>query len=494
MIQAYLRYTALLGSLGYFSFHFIEAGMGYRECWPLRIACILIPIPILFFPKEGELGWARILYWEFAGCFLLPFAQTYLLFLNNADSYWSSSIILSALFVGLVTRPIWLIPQMAIGSGAAIGLHILQSGPPDAAVLITFIGLQAGALLTGMFALGIQAGLNAFQRRGLELAEANVRAQEAKKREDEMREANAELRRRENVITRFLRPSLFDELVQGKDPTEFEPVEKDLGVLFCDIREFTHLTEILAPREKQTFLNHYLSMMTHPIVENGGEVDKIMGDCVMGIFPDGRSATLAAVDMRLQLQDFNRKMFLEGKPKIRNGIGIAKGPVMLGNFGSYEKLDRTVIGEAVNIASRLESKTKTYNLEVVVTEDVIKDLDPEEAHWRWIDVVQVKGSSRNLRIYEVYSHQPPDVRKYKDATREMMEKALTIYFQKGFKDALRMFTSLLGEVPPHRHGSGDLMDRILNYYIDRCHAWLKDDQGTWELMQKWQGVHVFLEK
>src|SRR6185295_20252497 len=116
---------------------------------------------------------------------------------------------------------------------------------------------------------------------------------------------------------------------------------------------------------------------------------------------------------------------------------------MLGNFGSYEKLDRTVICEAVNIASRLESKTKMYNLEVVVTEDAILDLQPGTTHYRWIDLVQVKGSSRHLKLYEVYGHQPPEVRQYKDDTREMLEKALTIYFQKGFKDASRMFRAML---------------------------------------------------
>jgi class 3 adenylate cyclase len=494
MTQAYLRYAAGLAGLGYLSYHFIEASMGYRECWPLRIACVLIPVPILFFPRQGKMHWARILYWEFTGCFLLPFAQTYLALLNKPDAYWANSLLLSGLFLGLLTKPLWFIPQLAIGTMAAYGLHTVLRGAPDSETLKTLLGLQANACLAGVLALAIQTGIQAFHRRGRALAEANVRAEEAKKNEEEIRAANAELRRRETVITRFLRPSLFEELANGKDPTEFEPVEKDLGILFCDIRDFTHLTEILGPRGKQTFLNQYFSMMTHSIVGNGGEVDKIMGDCVMGLFPDGRTAALAAVDMRLSLQDFNRKMFLEEKPKIRNGIGIAKGRVMMGNFGSYEKLDRTVIGEAVNIASRLESKTKMYNLEVVVTEDVIKDLDPAETHWRWIDVVQVKGSSRHLRIYEVYSHQPAEVRKYKDGSREMMEKALTIYFQKGFGDAIRIFNALLKEVPPHRHSPDDLMDPILNYYIDRCNAWVNDESGSLERLEKWQGVHIFHEK
>lgn len=219
-------------------------------------------------------------------------------------------------------------------------------------------------------------------------------------------------------------------------------------------------------------------MMTHPIVQNGGEVDKIMGDYVMGLFPDGDCAVRAAVDMRLQLQEFNQKQFVLGQPKVRNGIGIAKGEVMLGNFGSYEKLDRTVIGEAVNIAARLESKTKMYNLEVVVTEDVICDLKQGSTHYRWIDVVQVMGSSRHLKIYEVYGHQPEEVRKYKDETRVLLEKALTIYFRKGFRDAQRLFRAMREQVPPHRHLPNDLMDNILRYYISHCDAWINDPSGS----------------
>jgi adenylate cyclase len=296
------------------------------------------------------------------------------------------------------------------------------------------------------------------------------------------------------LIRLYVRPSLVEEIRAGKDPSKSEPVIRNLSIMFCDIRDFTKLTETLTPYERQMFLNQYFSMMTRPIVDNGGEVDKIMGDCVMSVFPDGDKAVKAAISMRLELHKFNETMFAAQSPMIRNGIGIAKGEVMQGNFGSFEKLDRTVIGEAVNIASRLESKTKMYNLEVVVTEDVIKDLAPGTQHYRWIDVVQVKGSSRNIRLYEVYGHQPAEVRQYKDDTRELLEKALTIYFQKGFRDAARLFRAMLEQVPPHRLKTHNLMDEILHYYIAHCNAWINNPKGTWEEIQRWDGVHVFTEK
>jgi hypothetical protein len=232
-------------------------------------------------------------------------------------------------------------------------------------------------------------------------------------------------------------------------------------------------------------------MMTRPIVDHGGEVDKIMGDCVMGVFPDGRRAVLAALDMRRELDRFNAGFLASEQPRIRNGIGIAKGEVVLGNFGSYQKLDRTVIGEAVNIAARLESKTKMYDLDIVATEDVIRDLGPDFPHCRWIDKVLVKGSTRRLRLFEVYGYQDAETVAYKDRTRELLEKALTIYFNKGFPDAWRLFKAMREERAAIR---ADGRDGLLDYYLSHCEAWLQNPKVTLEFLEKWEGVHVFHEK
>ena len=487
LTQGYLRYFAIIGCVNLFAVHFIEARIGYRDCWPLRISSVLAPLPLLFFPRERKLKAWEIVYFEFSNWLTLPVMYAYLFLLNKPDAYWASTLFLIGLIMGLLTKPIWFFPQIASGLAAGSGLYAWAHGGYDPDSLGQLWRLLPNAFVPGFMTLGLQMGLHAFHRRGLALAEAKAKAREATL-------ANEELLRRERVITRFVRPSLCAELAAGSDPTEYEPVEKDLAVLFCDIRDFTALTEVLGPREKQSFLNRYFSLMTRPIIANVGEVDKIMGDCVMGVFPEGRGAVKAAVEMRRELQELNAGLLAQGQPKIRNGIGIAKGPVLLGNFGSHEKLDRTVIGEAVNIASRLESKTKMYDLEIVVTEDVIRDLDPADAHWRWIDLVQLKGSSRNLRIFEVYSHQPAAVRADKEGTRELLEKALAIYFRKGFNDAWRLFQAMQAEVPPHLHAAGQPMDRLLAYYLDRCRAWMRDDPQAWERIQKWEGVHVFLEK
>jgi class 3 adenylate cyclase len=494
LTETFIRVCGIAGLIGFPLFHYSEAGMGYRDSDPMRALCVAVGLAMLVFPSAPRFRRARLLFWEAGLFYILPLAQTVLFLINPADSYWTSSNIFWAIFLGLGTKLVWLPVHVVLGQAAGWWVTRWVYGAPAPHVFSALLDQQVTIAITAFTGQGLKIALEVFHRRGLALAGANARAQEAEARAAEINAANAELRRRENVIKRFVRPSLFDELARGDDPTEFRPVHRQLAVMFCDIRDFTRLTEVLTAEEKQGFLNRYFSLMTAPILAHGGEVDKIMGDCVMGLFPDGQAAVSAAVDMRLRLQEFNREMYEQGKPKIRNGIGIAKGEVMLGNFGSFEKLDRTVIGEAVNIASRLEAKTKMYNLEVVVTEDIVRDLGTEGGHYRWIDLVQVKGSSRRLKLYEVYGHQPAAVRGYKDGTRGKLEKALTLYFAKSFRDAARMFRAMLEEVPPHRLDGGERMDRILDYYVAHCDAWNDDSQGAWQRIEQWDGVHVFYEK
>jgi class 3 adenylate cyclase len=494
LTESFSRVVGFIAISAFPAFHFYEKSLGYRDCDPMRIACTLLCLVLCMWPARRKWRAWRAAYWEFLLFFMMPFSQTVLFLLNRNDAYWAGSNVFWAFFLGIGTKLVWLPVHLGLGQLLAVALYRSVYGEPAAGMLDAMWTDQLSIAITALTGQGIKLALEVFHRRGLALGAANARAQEAESRENEIKAAYAELRRRENVIRRFVRPSVFEELARGEDPTEFRPVNRELAVMFCDIRDFTRLTEVLSAEEKQIFLNRYFSLMTGPILAHGGEVDKIMGDCVMGLFPDGRAAVAAAVEMRLRLQEFNREMYAAGKPKIRNGIGIAKGEVMLGNFGSFEKLDRTVIGEAVNIASRLESKTKMYNLEVVVTEDIVRDMGPGSGHCRWIDLVRVKGSSRRLKIYEVYGHQPPEVLDYKDRTRDMLEKALTLYFRKAFRDAARMFRALLAEVPPHRLEEGERMDRILEYYVAHCDAWNEDRQGAWELIERWDGVHVFFEK
>jgi len=475
-----------IGAVSFPVFHFAEKSMGYWTSGIFRFLIAALFIPLIFHSKDRLPKRIEIIYLELLILLCQPLHSTYFFLRNGQNQYWYSSLIFSGLILGLFSKTVFMPLNFLAGMAIGTGVYVLQFRPP-LSQLTGSLDAQAIAFMTAIVGAAIKTSLDLFYRKSV-----NARVAEEKAKSLELQ--NEELRKREELIRLYIRPSLVEEIRLGKDPSSFEPVLRDLAIMFCDIRDFTKLTETLNPYERQIFLNQYFSMMTRPIVAAGGEVDKIMGDCVMSVFPDGATAVNAAIAMRLELQKFNRDMFSTGSPIIRNGIGIAKGEVMMGNFGSYEKLDRTVIGEAVNIASRLESKTKMYNLEVVVTEDVIKDLKSGTPHYRWIDNVQVKGSTRHNKLFEVYGHQPEEVRQFKDETRELFEKALTIYFQKGFKDASRLFRAMLEKVPPHRLMPNEMMDSILLYYIAHCDAWINNPNGTWEEIQRWDGVHVFTEK
>lgn len=493
-LQKAIPVLGFFGLMGHVAFYAIlHFGFHYWESFTLRLAMSLLYGVLLFFPKEKPLVSLQKVVFEGIMAITLPFLFTFYFLKNDGNVYWYASLVFCGLLHGLVSKAFVL--PFTYPAAATVATYVFLGRHPEQTALVgESLKAQLIAFFMGLLASGIKAAMEISHEKIMTARLALAKAESDLQRAEETRKAYEELKKREELIRVYVRPSLVDEIHAGQDPSKAPPVIRNLSVMFCDIRDFTRLTEELSPYERQTFLNQYFSMMTHPIVKNGGEVDKIMGDCVMSVFPDGATAVQAAIDMRLELQRFNEESFRTGSPMIRNGIGIAKGEVMQANFGSFEKLDRTVIGEAVNIASRLEAKTKMYNIEVVVTEDVIRDLPQDYRHCRWIDVVQVKGSSRHLRLYEVYGHQPPEVRQFKDDTRELLEKALTIYFQKGFKDASRLFRAMLERVPPHRLIPNDLMDNLLRYYIAHCDAWMNDRAGSWDLIEKWDGVHVFHEK
>ncbi len=492
--QKVIPVLGVFGIFGHIGFYLIlKYGFDYWEAWQLRLAVVLLHAIFVFFPRDKPLNTVQKAYFETAITLTLPALFTIMFLKNGCNIYWYSSLVFAGLLHGLLTKPFLYVWTFPVASGIAT-FFFTRYHPNAHPLVMQSLQAQLVAYFLGVVTSSIKTTLEISHEKIMVTKMALARAENDLITAEVTRNAYEELKKREELIRIFVRPSLVEEIHAGKDPSKSAPVISNLTIMFCDIRDFTKLTEVLTPYERQMFLNQYFSMMTRPIVDNGGEVDKIMGDCVMSVFPDGDKAVSAAISMRLELQKFNETMFAVNSPIIRNGIGIAKGDVMQGNFGSFEKLDRTVIGEAVNIASRLESKTKMYNLEVIVTEDVIKDLPSGATHFRWIDTAQVKGSTRHIKLYEIYGHQPLDVRQYKDETREMLEKALTIYFQKGFRDASRLFRAMLEKVPPHRLIANDRMDNILSYYIAHCDAWINNPNGTWEEIQRWEGVHIFTEK
>lgn len=180
---------------------------------------------------------------------------------------------------------------------------------------------------------------------------------------------------------------------------------RTMTILFCDIRGYTSISEAMAPIEIFTFLNDYLACMAKAIAQGGGFIDKYIGDAIMALFDDtATDGALKAATLMLQALDkFNYERSQKGLPKIAIGIGIHRGEVVMGTVGFTSRIESTVIGDAVNVASRIEGLTKHYNCEVLLTESVVSSLShPEACSLRLVDkAVKVKGKDEAIAIYEL---------------------------------------------------------------------------------------------
>ena len=183
-----------------------------------------------------------------------------------------------------------------------------------------------------------------------------------------------------------------------------DAVERDMSILFSDIRSFTEISENMSPRENFEFINEYLKVIGPAIRNQGGFIDKYIGDAVMALFP-GRAddALRAARDMMTGLEEFNtarrNKAGGETSP-VRIGIGIHTGHLMLGTIGEAERMDGTVIADAVNLASRLEGLTKSYEHKIIFSQDTLRVLEsPDEFEFQELGEVEIKGRSEPVSIY-----------------------------------------------------------------------------------------------
>ncbi|OCQ91220.1 adenylate cyclase [Nostoc sp. MBR 210] len=182
-------------------------------------------------------------------------------------------------------------------------------------------------------------------------------------------------------------------------------VTRHITILFCDIRGYTSISEMMTPIEIFTFLNDYLACIGQVIDRSGGFIDKYIGDAVMALFDDDNTdgALKAAILMHQALDQFNQERMQKKLPKINIGIGLHRGEVVMGTVGFTGRIDSTVIGDAVNIASRIEGLTKQYGCKILVTEAVIESLSqPDLFSLKLVDqAVKLKGKDEAIAVYEL---------------------------------------------------------------------------------------------
>ncbi|MCL2067041.1 MAG: HAMP domain-containing protein [Treponema sp.] len=221
---------------------------------------------------------------------------------------------------------------------------------------------------------------------------------------------------------------------------------RNLSILFSDIRSFTTISEGMSPDDLVNSLNRYFSGQVDIIYRRKGIVDKYIGDAIMAFWgapekhkDDALQSVLSALEMIDAVARFNENQKKLGKCEFRIGIGINYGEVTVGNIGSERKMDYTVIGDAVNLASRMEGLTKTYQAEILISESLYQELhksgSPENLYFRLLDTVAVKGKTRGVKIYTVKSSLSSTEKK----AWQIHNQAMELYYRRSFLEAAGKF-------------------------------------------------------
>jgi len=258
-----------------------------------------------------------------------------------------------------------------------------------------------------------------------------------------------------------------------------DSVQKDMTILFSDIRAFTSISETLSPSENFGFINSYLETMGPIIRKHNGFIDKYIGDAIMALFPQKPSDAIdASIEMLEELYKLNVKRKTKGFAPISIGIGIHTGSQMLGIIGEKERMEGTVISDVVNTASRLEGLTKAYSTALLISEDVLEGVaDKGKYEYRFLDTVKVKGKNKAVRIFEILNGVSPRIRELKLQTKSDFEEGIRFYFDKNFKASLKKMKSVLKK---------DSKDKAAELYIERCNFYLKNG-----IDPNWDGVEKF---
>ena len=207
-----------------------------------------------------------------------------------------------------------------------------------------------------------------------------------------------------NLFGTYVPPELVDEMVKDPDSYNMKAASKELTVMFCDMRGFTQMSETMEPTQLQGLLNDVFSRLTNVIRNNRGTIDKYMGDCVMAFWgapvdsPDHAALSVkTAMEMAIEVRKINEEHRSKGMPEIGVGIGLNTGMMCVGDMGSSIRKSYTVIGDSVNLGSRLEGLSKTYGVDIVVAEST-KKLTPDIV-WQELDKVRVKGKDQAVSIF-----------------------------------------------------------------------------------------------
>ena len=287
-----------------------------------------------------------------------------------------------------------------------------------------------------------------------------------------------------SAFQQYVSPGVINQLLQRPELLRLGGEEKELTAMFCDIRGFTTISEALSPAALVDLLNEYLSEMTEVIFRHWGTLDKYIGDAIMAFWgapypqPDhAERACLAGLEMLQALSRLQTRWEALGRPRMDVGIGINTGPMLVGNMGSSRRFNFTIMGDNVNLASRLEQLNKTFGTHLIVSETTYQPVH-DKVVARELDLIRVKGKTKPVKIYELLALAEDGQR-----VRPVVDRfhaALEAYRSRNWEKAIGMFGEILRDYPE---------DGPTQVFIQRC----------WDLIEQppdseWDGVYVMKTK
>jgi adenylate cyclase len=363
------------------------------------------------------------------------------------------------LLVGFVRKPLVCLGALVAITVTYLGMARLLYD--NTGLLLLTVPVLSGLVLSGSFSLGFEYFLERLEK----------------------------LRTR-RTLERYVSKNLVKEILEnpGGYYSSLRGVRVPVTILFSDLIGFTTLSEKADPEALVTQLNEYLSRMTSVIFTNGGTLDKFIGDAIMAVWgnvrslgaaEDAKSCARAALGMRQALNQLNKSWREQGRMGLGMGVGINHGEVIVGNIGSQDRMDPTVIGDAVNLASRLEALTRTYGMDILVGSSAA-ELVRDEVYLRSVARVQVKGKTRPVDVFTFVATRgeetDPEFLKWLETYEEALEK----FRARDFTDAKILFSRFLEFYPD---------DLLAKMYLDRALEYEKQPPD-----EAWNAVEVFRKK
>ncbi len=286
------------------------------------------------------------------------------------------------------------------------------------------------------------------------------------------------------AFQQYMAPEVISQVLDRPELLRLGGDEKQLTAMFSDIRGFTALSEGLTPSALVELLNEYFSEMTDVIFKHQGTLDKYIGDAIMAFWgapldiPDhAERACRAALGMAEALERLQARWREQGRPRIDIGIGLNTGPMLVGNMGSERRFNYTIMGDSVNLASRLEGVTKTFGTRIIISEST-RDEVGSAVIVRELDMIRVKGKSKPVTIYELLG--PGEERERWQDLLDRFAEALHCYREARWSEALSLFERLQIDYPK---------DGPTRTFIERCRELIEESPA-----EAWDGVYVMRGK